>query len=143
MKNCSNRFGVSLAAAAVALIVGSQGLRAQDQTGMFADADGIAPPDMGVAYEIPASSVAAVQYPLWPELAALLADPDGMNAPNMGFAYELPVPVNGFAAQQTSDPATQALLFDADGLEPPDIGIAYEIIPAVKFVAERPVGTGQ
>jgi len=52
MMNCSNRFVVILAAAAIALIAGAQGLRAQDQTGIVADADGIEPPDCGFAVDL-------------------------------------------------------------------------------------------
>lgn len=136
MKNYSKAIVLPFAAA-LTLIVGAHGLRAQGQSGMFADADGIAAPDTGIAYEIPVNAVAMMQqYPLWPELADLLADPDGMNAPNMGFAYELPGAAKSFAAQSISDPATQALLLDADGLEPPDIGMAYEFIPVLNEVAE-------
>ena len=100
MNKCSNRFGIILAAATIALFAGISGLRAQEQTAMFADADGLEPPDTGMAYELPVNVVNAIeQTNVWPELSALLADPDGMNSPNTGFAYELPVePI-----QRTSD----------------------------------------
>jgi hypothetical protein len=137
MSKTINPIGITCAAAAIALFAGLNGLRAQEQTSMFADADGLEPPDAGIAYEIPVSPKAmAQQDSRWPQLVALLSDPDGMNCPDEGFAYALPIPVNGFAGVQSSD--TQSLVFDADGLEPPDIGIAYEIVPVVKVVAEGP-----
>lgn len=142
MSKTVNRMGIAFAAAAIALFAGVNGLRAQEQASMFADADGMEPPDAGVAYEIPVNPTdTAQQYPLWPQLVALLSDPDGLNAPDEGFAYALPVPPEGFAAAQRSD--TQGLVFDADGLEPPDIGIAYEIVPVVEVVAEGPTETNK
>jgi len=142
MSKRSNRFGITLAAATIALFAGINGVRAQGQASMFADADGLEPPDAGIAYEIPVNPTAtAQQYPLWPELVALLSDPDGMNSPGEGFAYALPVLPEGFAEQQNS--GAQSLVFDADGLEPPDIGVAYEIPPAVRFVAEGSITTNR
>jgi len=90
MKHCSNRFGVILAAAAIALIAGAHGLRAQDQTGMFADADGIEPPDMGVAYSHPPQNTKTPPDEVTsPQLAALLLDADGIEPPDCGFAFDL------------------------------------------------------
>ena len=140
MSKRSNRFGITLAAATIALFAGINGVRAQGQASMFADADGLEPPDAGIAYEIPVNPTAtAQQYPLWPELVALLSDPDGMNSPGEGFAYALPVLPEGFAEQQNS--GAQSLVFDADGLEPPDIGIAYEFETSTDIVASRSTGT--
>ena len=136
MRKSSNRFGITLAAATIALFAGINGPRAQDQASMFADADGMEPPDAGIAYEIPVNPAAtAQQYPLWPELVALLSDPDGMNAPGEGFAYALPVPAAGMADLPDAD--TQGLVFDPDGIEPPDIGIAYEFETSTEIVASR------
>ena len=128
MKNCSNRLGIILAAAAFALVLGSHGLRAQEQAAMFADADGLEPPDAGGAYALPADVAAVDRHAMWPELAALLSDPDGMNAPNTGFAYEIPT---------IAPAAMPGLVFDADGLEPPDIGMAYAVPFSGETVAER------
>jgi hypothetical protein len=137
-----NRIGITFAAATIALFAGIYGPRAQEQASMFADADGLEPPDAGIAYEIPASSkTMAQQDPFGPQLVALLSDPDGMNCPDEGFAYALPVPGEGFAEVQSSD--TQGLVFDADGLEPPDIGVAYEIVPVIEVVAEGPTETNK
>ena len=98
MSTTINRIGITFAAATIALFAGINGLRAQEQTSMFADADGLEPPDAGIAYEIPVNpKTMAQQYPLWPQLEALLSDPSGMNAPDEGFAYALPVPAEGFA----------------------------------------------
>lgn len=135
MSRTINQIGITFAAATIALFAGINGLRAQDQASMFADADGLEPPDAGIAYEIPVSpQTMAQEYPLWPQLEALLSDPEGMNAPDEGFAYALPDPVEGLAEEQGSD--TRGLVVDADGLEPPDIGIAYEIKPVFKVMAE-------
>jgi hypothetical protein len=140
MSTTINRFGITFAVATIALFAGVNSLRAQEQASMFADKDGLEPPDAGIAYEIPVSSkTMAQQYPFWPQLEALLSDPNGMNAPDEGFAYALPVPADGFAEVQSSD--AQGLVFDADGLEPPDIGIAYEVAPVVEMVAEGPTKT--
>lgn len=55
-KICCNRFGKILTAAAIALIAGAQGLRAQDRTGTAADTDGIRQSDNGAALSrMPAS----------------------------------------------------------------------------------------
>lgn len=129
MGNCRNRFGIALAAAVIVLFTGIHGPKAQDQAAMFADADGLEPPDAGVGYALPSDIATTVQrQEMWPELKALLSDPDGLIAPNMGFAYDLP-------ADASVD--TPGLVFDADGLEPPDIGMAYTVEPVIEIVAER------
>lgn len=142
MSKTINRIGITFAAATIALFAGINGPRAQEQAAMFADADGLEPPDAGAAYEIPVSpKTMAQQDPLWPQLVALLSDPDGMNSLDEGFAYALPVSAEGFAGVQNSD--SQGLVFDADGLEPPDIGIAYEIVPMPEVVAEGSTKTNK
>jgi len=140
MRKSSNRLGITLAAATIALFAGIHSPRAQSQASMFDDADGMEPPDAGIAYEIPVNPAAtAQQYPLWPELVALLSDPDGMNAPGEGFAYALPVTPDGLA--NLPDSESQGLVFDPDGIEPPDIGMAYEIETSTDIVASRSTGT--
>jgi hypothetical protein len=142
MSKTINRIGVTFAAATITLFAGINGLQAQEQASMFADADGLEPPDAAIAYEIPINPTATAQhYPLWPQLVALLSDPDGMNAPDEGFAYAVLLPADGFAGVQNPD--SQGLVFDADGLEPPDIGIAYEIVPVVKVMAKRSTKTNK
>lgn len=109
MTTFSNRFGVTVAAVTIVLLAGAGGVAAQDQTAMFADADGMTPPDAGAAYAIPVNDVAVTpQYPVWPELAALLADPDGMNSPSTGFAYDLPIVQEQLSAEIAAGRRTAA-----------------------------------
>lgn len=91
MTHCSNRLGTLLVATAIALITGVHGVKAQEQSAMFADADGLEPPDAGAAYAIPNEVAMAIDWrALEPELTALLSDPDGIEPLNSGFAYAIP-----------------------------------------------------
>ena len=132
------RFGLLLAASVALAIAGIHGASAQSQPGMFADADGIEPPDMGVAYSrTPSSSVAAAGSDMSPEMAALLADADGMEPPDSGFAIAWPVRSSVAAADRLPRSDFDGLTVYDDGIEPPDMGIAYDTDTAYKSYVER------
>jgi hypothetical protein len=141
------RLALMLAASAALIFAGIQGASAQGQSGMFADADGMEPPDMGIAYTLPTrSSVAVTDTATGGEDATLTADVDGIEPPDIGVAYELPV--NAVVATKRSVlwPELTALLADADGIEPPNSGFAYvlpvqtSIVSADRVPAEEHAG---
>lgn len=101
MRQSQKRFGVTLVAAMAFTLIGLHGVSAQDQSNFFADADGIEPPDIGVAYELPVTAVAATTPSAeWPELTALLFDADGMEPPDCGFAYDNAAAYKAFAERR-------------------------------------------
>lgn len=135
------RFALLLAVSAALVFVGVQGAGAQEQAGMFADADGMEPPDAGMAYEIPVHrSVAASKENVLPEVAAMELDVDGIEPPGIGFAYALPDRQGVVSAEKLSSAEEAALAADADGIEPPGIGVAYDIDTASRAYAERQQG---
>lgn len=90
-----------LAASVTLAIIGYQSAGAQDRSGMALDADGIEPPDIGIAYEIPVNSVIAGEPSFeCPELTALLADADGLEPPDIGVAYYIGKPFDVAAKRQ-------------------------------------------
>ena len=97
MTRNTRRAGLSLATA-ILMFAAASNLQAQDPAGLFADADGIEPPDIGVAYTLPSNSTVAVSHDRdCPGMAALLADADGIEAPDSGMAYAIPVPLRTLA----------------------------------------------
>lgn len=90
MRHSNKQFGVTLVAAMAFVLANIHGLSAQELANFMADADGIEPPDVGAAYELPVTAVAATKLPLVrPGLAALLADADGIEPPDIGMAYDI------------------------------------------------------
>jgi hypothetical protein len=131
------RLALLLAASVVLAIAGIQGASAQGQPGMFADVDGIEPPDMGVAYTLPVrSNVASVDMTPTNQDAGLTADADGIEPPDSGIAYNTSAAFVAFAKRQQQIRTTETVA-DADGIEPPDMGVAYDTSAAHKAYAER------
>lgn len=131
------RFAVLLAVSAALVFIGVQGAGAQEQAGMLADADGIEPPDMGVAYPLPAHStaVAADRAPVTGN-TALTLDADGVEPPDIGVAFDAGKAFVAYVKRQQELEALE-ITADADGIEPPGMGIAYDTSAAYRAYVER------
>lgn len=131
------RFVVLLAVSAALVFMGVQGAGAQEQAGMFADADGMEPPDMGVAYPLPAHATAvAADHAPATENTALSLDADGIEPPGIGVAYDTGKAFVRYVQRQ-QELETLEITADADGIEPPGIGVAYDFSAAYQAYAER------
>jgi len=104
---------------------------------MFHDADDIEPPDMGVAYTLPAHStaVAADRTPTTGH-TALTLDADGIEPPDIGVAFDTGKAFVQFVRRQQELQALE-ITADADGIEPPDMGVAYDTSVAYRAYVER------
>jgi len=131
------RFVVLLAVSAALVFMGVQGAGAQEQAGMFADADGMEPPDMGVAYPLPAhtTAVAADRAPAT-DNAALTLDADGIEPPDIGVAFDTGKAFVQYVQRQ-QELETLEITADADGIEPPGMGIAYDTGAAYRAYVKR------
>jgi len=86
----SNRFGLILTAAAIALIAGAQGLRAQDQIGRVAGSDGITQRHIGVAdSRTPSSTPASPDAATGSQSATQPLESDGAEPPDCATGFDL------------------------------------------------------
>jgi hypothetical protein len=136
-RNVIRRFAFLLAVSATLVFAGIHGAGAQGQAGMFADADGMEPPDMGVAYTLPVhnTAVAADRLPASGN-TALSLDVDGIEPPDIGVAFDTGEAFVQYVRRQQEMQALE-ITADADGIEPPDMGVAYDTSAAYRAYAER------
>ena len=101
MRHSQKRFGLTLATTMAFALIGLQSAGAQDRTGFLLDADGMEPPDAGIAYALPATAVATSSQPVpSPELEALLADADGIEPPDCPFAVDFEAGYKAYVERQ-------------------------------------------